>query len=165
MNRRIYLTGAIVLIAVLALIVKDILANPIRPRKEAHIAEIALIDTSSEPFVVARELDYAQLENSIIGKESLWKELIAPKKKPPPKPKQPNLQKKLKGISATRQQIGSGDTMKIQFVKTEKDKKTRFWKRIGGSINGLKISAITNDKVEFSMKWKDKVLTTSLTRK
>ncbi len=103
----------------------------------------------------AEGLQFAAFQNSIAGRPSLWRELIAVPEAPeaPPVvagPSAPNLADRLKGVSIGRGQIG---TNKIR-VHTP-DAPEGQWMAIGATLNGCTLDSFTRDEVLFTYDWKE----------
>ncbi|HOZ46879.1 MAG TPA: hypothetical protein PLO37_00525 [Candidatus Hydrogenedentes bacterium] len=151
--------GIVALAGVLALMAYHAVNNPMDKVRHQVDAELAEIKTVSVAFP-APEWEFDKWHHEIVGKASLWKELVPEPAPPPPPPeKPPDLQEKLKGVEPTRQQVGG----RVK-IKTPGDEKGSFYS-VGDILNGLQIKEISKTHVTFMVLWKDKELTTQLERR
>lgn len=138
--------------------------NPMHVRAEA--LETTLDSVASNPIDLPNSAKppLQMLRPQIVGKKALWSELVAAPPAPPKPQADPNLKEKLKGVTATRQTIARGDTVRVKFYLGPQDK-AGSWKTVGEVINGLTISEITPEVVVFSIKQGGKEYTVELPRR
>lgn len=138
-------------------------ANPMRAREEALNGRLA----TPSYFNDVPEPDNAppqQYRSRIMAKTALWKELVAAAPAAPKPTADPNLQEKLKGISATRQQISTKDGISVKIFMGPQDKRGS-WKKVGDTINGLTVREIKAEAVVFAIKQGEKEYTVELPRR
>lgn len=145
------------------LFVLNLVQNPTRARRAALDDRIASVTFHSETFETPEEVNYRKQRESIMAKQSLWKDLVAPPPKPVVEAKGPDLNKFLEGIIASaREEIVVGETVKVKF-RTLQNKSGR-WLTVGDKINGMTIAKITPEEILFTIEIKGKEYTAKLKR-
>jgi len=127
------------------------LNNPMRGREEALNARLNGMVTFTDELPEPDKTPLNELRTAITGKTALWKELIAAPPAPPKPETDPNLKEKLKGVTATRQEISKEDGVYVKIFSGPQDKRGG-WKKVGDAVNGLTIREITPEAVVFVVK-------------
>ncbi|HEO71649.1 MAG TPA: hypothetical protein ENN80_10330 [Candidatus Hydrogenedentes bacterium] len=159
MERVLFILVLLAIGALGALIVLNAIQQPIKKEQAWLDEELARIRPTQVLFPKP-DWDFHAWHQAIAGKAALWKEIVPPpppKPKPPPKP--PNIEEKLVGVEATRQQVG--DKARI---RTPDNPRGDFY-GVGDTINGLRIKEVTKYQVVFCLEWMGQELTTSLERR
>lgn len=142
--------------------------NPMRDRLPDFELDFAAIAYVPEEYVTDSDLNYSEIVPGIVGKSTLWKELVPPPPPPAPKPKpvkKPNLVKMLQGVVASsRMEITEAGGGTLIYVKTQEDRRGS-WLSVGDEVKGLTIKEITKEAVVFSFMSNNKEYTHSLPRR
>lgn len=158
MERTLIAAGGATLAAIIAFTGTLVAWNPVDARTKRMDRELAKIRPMSVDFPKPN-WDFDAWHESIVGKETLWKEIVAPPPPPPPKPPDPPDPKEiLQGVECTRMQIG--DKAKI---KTPDNPKGSMYK-VGDTIKGVSIKEINRKYVLFSLMYEGKELTLMMDR-
>ncbi len=104
-------------------------------------------------------IDFAALEEDVVERDNLWDELISP---PPQRPSPPDLAGALRGVTVTRESMGSGNDMRVR-IRTSSDSRGS-WMGVGDEVNGLTIIEITSDSVVFGREAHGRMYTRSVSR-
>lgn len=104
-------------------------------------------------------IDFAALEENVVERDDLWDQLIAP---PPQRPSPPDLAGALRGVTVTRESMGSGQDLRVR-IRTSSDGRGS-WKGVGDEVNGLTIIEITSDSVVFGRQAHGRMYTRSVSR-
>ncbi len=104
-------------------------------------------------------LDLAALEANVVERDDLWDQLVAP---PPQRPNPPDLAGPLRGVTITRESMGSGDDLRVR-VRTASDRRGS-WMGEGDVVNGLTILEINSDSVVFGKREHGRMYTRSVNR-
>jgi len=156
MEQKVTIAGVAIVASLLVLMGYLLIANPMKERQQQLNRQIEAIQPIEVVFEPPK-WDFDKWQNSIAAKPKIWQDLVeAPPPPPPPPEKPPDLGALLKGVSPTRQQVGS----KIKII-TGTDPKGVFM-QVGDTINGLTIKSIEKTEIIFSLMWQGKELTTSL---
>lgn len=152
------ITGAVVAVCLLAMLFRFIF-NPMDERRAALETKLALIKPRAVTYE-KRDVDCSTLAKAIAAKPAIWDAIVPPPPPPPPPPEpEPDLMAMLKDICVTRQQIG--DRVRIS---SPADPRGTFV-GVGDSVKGAVIKSITREEVTFSLDWKGKELTLTLSRR
>lgn len=146
MRRWLFMGGVGLLAVLVGLIVLNAVQNPVAAREKDLDYAIASIEAPPAPPPTTPGLSYAELEQAITGKPSVWKALIDA---PPPVKKAPDLADMLKGVQVTRDVMGSGDSMKVRIRTPEN--RMAAWKGKGDVVAGLTIESVTAESVTFML--------------
>ncbi len=139
-------------------------ANPMRAREKNLDARLESVGPAFSDLPEPDKLPPQQFRTRIMAKTALWKELVAAPPAPPKAVADPKLEEKLKGISATRQQISTKDGISVKMFMGPQDKRGT-WKKVGDVVNGLTVKEIKPDAVVFSIKQGEKEYTVELPRR
>lgn len=154
MRTRLTRITAVIAALIMLWILLHTVANPMDDVRAELARELAQVPEGAGSG--AEGLEFAALQNSIAGRPSLWRELIAAPEAPPEAPvvdagpSAPNLADRLKDISIGRGQIG---TNKIRILTP--DAPEGEWMAIGTTINGCTLDSFTRDEAIFTYDWKE----------
>lgn len=135
-------TGSLVFVALHAF------RNPMDKRLAVLETELASVDYVPEDYEIISNANYSVIVADIVGKTTVWKELVPPppKKRTPP----PDLKKMLAEVVASRRvQIGRGDTISIKITSPQYPR-GKFM-GVGDKVNKLTIMEITDESVLFRL--------------
>ncbi|MFP4190803.1 MAG: hypothetical protein ACLFU6_01910 [Candidatus Hydrogenedentota bacterium] len=104
-------------------------------------------------------IDFAALEENVVDRDDLWDQLISP---PPERPDPPDLAGALRGVTVTRESMGSGEDMRVR-IRTSSDSRGS-WKGVGDEVNGCTIIEINSDAVVFGQRAHGRMYTRSVSR-
>lgn len=138
--------------------------NPMGARERALESRLAGMVVFEDDLPEPEKTPLRQLRVAITGKTALWKELVAAPAAAAKPTADPNLKEKLKGVTATRQQIIRPDGVSVKMFIGPQDKRGT-WKKVGDTVNGLAIREITPETVVFATKQGGKEYTVELPRR
>lgn len=155
-------------IACVGLVAFRFVNDPMRDRFRALEQRLGAIAHVEEDFVSPDDTVSKAVHFAVANKSALWSELIAPPPKKTASPKaepKPDLLQKLQGVRASlRQEIVAPDGSRTVKITSPQNQSGR-WMGVGGKINGLVISEITDDAVVFMLQQGEKAYTVELPRK
>ncbi len=141
------------------------LRNPMDARENALEERLKAVKFVPEELPEPDEAPLKMQRATIIEKTALWQPLIAAPAAAPPPESKPDLLEKLKGVTASlRDQIRTGDSVKIKVHLSPEDKRGR-WMSVGDKINGLTIAEIKAEAVVLSLEQNGKQFTAELPRR
>lgn len=146
MPKSLRVVALVLLIPLLAALWAINVRNPIS-RKRALLEEsLAQVATAQTGLGVTPNLDYAGLQYKIADRPALWQPLTGT---PAAVAAAPDLARMLTGVTVTRNVAGTADSLRIQLRLPGQSRGE--WVRVGDSVNGLVIKAITDNAVVFSL--------------
>ncbi len=164
MTRYITIICGGIVACIVGLMVMNQMNSPMAARRAD--LETRLADSGPEiDFSRGADVSVEEWNQIILGKNSVWKALVPPPPPPPPEPppppKRPDLSEMLRGVEATRQQIGD----KVKFILPNSPRGEFLGE--GDSINQVVIESISRMEVLFSYHWREgnETLTYTLPRR
>ena len=140
--------------------------NPYSEREAKLRDDLSNVVAPEVTYVTTSDVDYRALQEEILAKPALFRELIPPPPPPPPAPPapppKPNLAKMLEGVIATKATITKNGQPAAK-IRTAADPRGDF-KGVGEVINGVTIKEITDEEVIFSLTANEKEYTHTLKR-
>lgn len=157
--RSVYACGWICLAALTAACLWAFLHTPFAERREVLRAQMDSSATGGDESAQTN-VDYEALQNAIASKDTLWRPLVKPPAQEAPPP---DLQTMLGPVVLSRQQIGTGDAMRVKVFLDPNDRRGR-WISKGDDLNGLTVKEISPTEVVFSKEHKGSELTLAVPR-
>jgi hypothetical protein len=152
-------------VACLGLAAWGVVQNPMRARRAALDERLAKITYVPEDIATPDRSPMKLQRKSIVDKDALWRPLVAPPAAPPPPEEKPDLLQKLQTVTVSaRDQIRTGDSLKVKLHMSPEDKRGR-WISVGDKINGLTVLEIRDDAVVFALEQNGKQYTEELPRR
>lgn len=140
--------------------------NPYAAREVKLRANLADVTAPEVTYVTTSDVDYQALQQEVLAKPALFRELIPPppppKAAPPPPPPPPDLAKMLEGVIAGTATITKNGEPAAK-IRTANDPRGEF-KGVGDTVNGLTIKEITKEEVIFTLTANEKEYTHRLKR-
>jgi hypothetical protein len=148
---RVTLVVSLVILARIALYTAVNPMDAVRADLDRELAQVPEAGTGG-----GDEFDYAEIQQTIAARPTLWRELVAmpapapEATKAPVGPKAPDLNALLKGVSIGRGQIGEN---KVRVLTPEAP--NGQWVAVGAQIKGCTLESISAKEVVFTYKWKE----------
>ena len=154
MRRGFFIAGVAVLGILFVGIVVSASTDPLADRARGFEEDLNAKKSEETPeFELRSSVDYRAIEDTIQANRRLWAPVVQRKKRAP---SPPDLGKVLKGVKATRIQVGP----KVKFEVEG----NAVYRGEGESIRGLIITEVSSGYVEFSKKAHGKTYTHRLPR-
>ncbi len=145
-GRTVTVTGGAIFLLLCGVLVWQIVDNPLEEQREWLNAELTAVRNAERGGDEYRAADFAGMEDAIRGKDQLWRPVVPEPEQAPPTP---DLDAMLRGVSITRESMGSGDSLRVR-VRTSGNRRGE-WKGVGDQVNDLTIKEITDSAVVFSL--------------
>lgn len=144
MQRVAAILAAGILAAIALLLVLGWVHSPVDAERVAFEKRLSQMDVPDWRFDDNQDPEFDAWQHAIAAQPRLWEPLLRPESKGAPPPVLANI---LAGVVPTRNEIGAGDSRKVQIqVDGVKD-----WYTKGQQIKGCTIKEITDATVLFSM--------------
>ena len=144
MHRVATILAAGILAAITLLFVLGWVHSPVVAERVAFDRRVGQIDVPNWQFDDNQDPEFGAWQHAIAAQPRLWEPLLRPEAKGAPPPDLANI---LAGVVPTRNEIGAGDSRKVQIqVEGVKD-----WYTKGQQIKGCTIKEITDATVLFSV--------------
>jgi hypothetical protein len=144
MNRYATILGAGVLAGIFVLFILGVLNSPVKADRDAFEYQLRSIAVPDLQFGDPESPEFDGWLQTIATRAKLWEPLFRPQAQGPPPP---NLAQQLAGVFPSRNQIGSGETQKVEIQVDGRS----GWYVVGQQIKGCEIKEFTDTVVLFSV--------------
>lgn len=148
MERIITAVCVLISLAALGLIALNTLRDPMDARWARLQEEIAGVKPLEIAYATEENINYREIEQTLLAKPSVFVELVPIPPPPPPPPvvpQPPDFGRLKQGVTFTMQGMGSGANTKVKCIHPG-NPRGEFLK-VGDVVNGMKILEIHRDRV------------------
>ena len=153
MERGLWISAWCAVVVLAAWFVLNSVNSPVEARRLALDRQLAGVQPENVAYDSTPRVNYDRLQDSIGGKQVIWRELVAAPPPPPPPPKveeAPDMAKMLHGVlPSLRSKIGRGESLKIR-IPNPGNLRGDFM-GVGEIVNGCVIKEIRDDSVVFAL--------------